>query len=207
MARTRKALTRERIVAAALEVIDAEGADRLTIRRVAAALGCAPMALYNHVADKDALLDAVAQHIFRGLTIPPEEVPAPDRVRLAARQMREAALAHPNALPVLLTRRLSGPQVTGFLDALLGALDACAAPGRRVLVGFRMVISLAIGSVLADPAGPFGAMPDRESAEAAIGAKAALPHLRAAAKDAGTMSADDEFEAGLDLFMAAWTRA
>ena len=59
-------ITRQVVLAAALEIIDAGGAGALSMRRLARALGRDPMILYRHAPDKAALLDGVAEAVERG---------------------------------------------------------------------------------------------------------------------------------------------
>ena len=59
----RPALTREQVLTAAVAIIDAEGVEALTMRRLGQALDRDPMAIYRHAADKDALLDGVVEHV------------------------------------------------------------------------------------------------------------------------------------------------
>jgi len=110
----RPALTREQILTAAVAIIDAEGVEALTMRRLGQALDRDPMAIYRHTPDKDALLDGVVEHVAAELITPRE----PDSngngdweavLRRTAHTFRRVALAHPRALPLLLTRPLSGP--------------------------------------------------------------------------------------------------
>ena len=110
----RPALTREQILTAAVAIIDADGVEALTMRRLGQALDRNPMAIYRHASDKDALLDGVVEHVAAELITPRE----PDSngngdweavLRRTAHTFRRVALAHPRALPLLLTRPLSGP--------------------------------------------------------------------------------------------------
>ena len=73
----RPALTREQILTAAVAIIDAEGVEALTMRRLGQALDRDPMAIYRHAADKDALLDGVVEHVAAELVTPRE----PDQQR------------------------------------------------------------------------------------------------------------------------------
>jgi len=110
----RPALTREQILAAAVAIIDADGVEALTMRRLGQALDRDPMAIYRHTPDKDALLDGVVEHVAAELITTRE----PDsngngnweaELRRTAHTFRRVALAHPHVLPLLLTRPLSGP--------------------------------------------------------------------------------------------------
>ena len=110
----RPALTREQILTAAVAIIDADGVEALTMRRLGQALDRNPMAIYRHASDKDALLDGVVEHVAAELITPrePESNGNGDWeavLRRTAHTFRRVALAHPRALPLLLTRPLSGP--------------------------------------------------------------------------------------------------
>jgi AcrR family transcriptional regulator len=110
----RPALTREQILTAAVTIIDAEGVEALTMRRLGRALGRDPMAIYRHAADKDALLDGVVEHVAAELITPREPDSNGDGnweavLHRTAHTFRRVALAHPHVVPLLLTRPLSGP--------------------------------------------------------------------------------------------------
>ncbi len=112
------ALTREQVLVAALEIIDEGGVEALTMRRLAKALDRNPMGIYRHAADKDALLDLVVEHVVSELVVPHEPIPGDDGDRdvdwetalcRTAHAFRRIALAHPNAVPLLVTRSVTGP--------------------------------------------------------------------------------------------------
>ena len=118
----RPALTREQILTAAVAIIDTEGAEALTMRRLGQALDRDPMAIYRHAADKDALLDGVVEHVAAELITSPE----PDSrdgdweavLHRTAHTFRRVALAHPHVVPLLLTRPLAGPLALRPLGSL-----------------------------------------------------------------------------------------
>src|SRR5919197_155923 len=94
-----RTLTRDRIVRAATDLIERQGADALSMRRVAAELGVAVMSLYNHVPSKDALLDAVAERILAGMNVPSD--PAmhwTERARSLVRAFRQVAHDFPRSV-------------------------------------------------------------------------------------------------------------
>ena len=123
------ALTREQTLVAALEIIDEDGVEALTMRRLGQALDRNPMGIYRHAADKDALLDAVVEHVLSELVVSREpgrnqqggdggvgdgDVGDGDggwetALRRTAHAFRRIALAHPNAVPLLVTRSVTGP--------------------------------------------------------------------------------------------------
>ena len=107
-------LSRESIVSAALSLVDREGLKALSMRRLGSELGVDPMAIYYHVPNKDALLDAIVEAVMSqiDLAIDDSQAPAEERVLTAARAYRNAMLAHANALPVVLER---GPKTLSAL--------------------------------------------------------------------------------------------
>jgi AcrR family transcriptional regulator len=118
------ALTREQVLFAAMEIIDQDGVEALTMRRLGQALNRNPMGIYRHAADKDALLDGVVEHVLAALVVtrkPDRDAESIDgdvgdgdvdweaALRRTAHAFRRIALAHPNAVPLLVTRSVTGP--------------------------------------------------------------------------------------------------
>jgi AcrR family transcriptional regulator len=110
----RPGLTREQVLTAALQIVDEAGVEALSMRRLGQALDRNPMAIYRHAADKDALLDGVVERVVSELVVP--RLPDGDgdgdwegALRRTAHGFRRVALAHPNVVPLLVTRPLSGP--------------------------------------------------------------------------------------------------
>jgi AcrR family transcriptional regulator len=102
-------ITRDVVLAAALQIIDADGADGLSMRRLARALGRDPMILYRHAPNKAALLDGVAETVLAQITVDSADPDWAAQLRTIARGYRALALAHPNVVPLLVTRPLATP--------------------------------------------------------------------------------------------------
>jgi AcrR family transcriptional regulator len=102
-------ITRNVVLAAALEIIDREGADGLSMRRLARALNRDPMILYRHAQNKAALLDGVAEMVLAQLKVDPADPDLAAQLRAIARDYRRLALAHPHVVPLLVTRPLATP--------------------------------------------------------------------------------------------------
>jgi AcrR family transcriptional regulator len=102
-------ITRDVVLAAALEIIDADGADGLSMRRLARALDRDPMILYRHAPNKAALLDGVAETVLAQLTVDSADPDWATQLRTVARGYRRLALAHPKVVPLLVTRPLATP--------------------------------------------------------------------------------------------------
>jgi TetR/AcrR family transcriptional regulator, tetracycline repressor protein len=141
------ALTRERILDAALELLDRDGLAGLSMRKLGAAVGVEAMSLYNHVANKDALLDGIHERILLSLD------PAGARswqafVRQQALALHRALLAHPNAIPLFATRPASTPAAIERLDQFLGVLLEAGFTPIQALSVVQLVAQLVVGHAM-----------------------------------------------------------
>jgi AcrR family transcriptional regulator len=109
MASPKPRLTRELVLSAALELVDAEGLDALTMRRLGQVLGRDPMSLYRYAENRAALLDGVSELVLNELAIFPADPDWKAQLRRIAHDLRLLALRHPNVIPLLVTRPLSTP--------------------------------------------------------------------------------------------------
>src|ERR1700679_2653328 len=102
-------ITRDAVLAAALEIIDRDGAEALSMRRLARALNRDPMILYRHATNKAALLDGVAETVLAQLEVDSTDPDWAGQLRTVARRYRHLALAPPHVVPLLVTQPLSPP--------------------------------------------------------------------------------------------------
>ncbi|MFJ4190224.1 TetR/AcrR family transcriptional regulator [Kitasatospora sp. NPDC089509] len=200
MARPRTPLlSRERIVAAALRLIDDEGSEALSTRRLAAELSVSGPSLYNHFATKDELLDAVVDSVIGEVDLSMfdgRDIPWPQALRDWARSYRAALAAHPNIVPVLAQGPGRRPNALRLADAVFGHLvDAGWPRGQATRIGALMRYFVT-GSALASFAAGFPA--DAEVYDAAD-----YPHLGEAHRLAGHRGTVDEgaFETGLEALL------
>lgn len=196
--RSARPLSRARIVGRALALIARDGLDAFSTRRLGALLGVEAMALYHHFPSKDALLDAVAEHLLGRVALPPESRPWRDWLAEVARNYRRVALRWPNAFPILVTRRCRARGSFAFFEANLRILTAAGFSLRGALRLTRTIGSFVNGVLLAEIAGGSGArgrMARDLPPDLPLIAKAA-PYLNSAAMD-GT------FEYGLALILNA----
>ncbi|MDF9750451.1 TetR/AcrR family transcriptional regulator C-terminal domain-containing protein [Arthrobacter sp. ES3-54] len=105
----KKQLSREIILSAALALVDSDGLDALTMRRLGQELGRDPMGLYRYAENRAALLDGVSELVLNELAIFPDDPDWQAQLRRIAHDLREIALRHPNVVPLLVTRPLSTP--------------------------------------------------------------------------------------------------
>jgi AcrR family transcriptional regulator len=102
-------ITRAVVLAAALELIDRDGADQMSMRRLARALDRDPMILYRHAPNKAALLDGVVETVLAQLKVDSADRDWAAQLRAVGRDYRALALAHPHVVPLLVTRPLATP--------------------------------------------------------------------------------------------------
>jgi AcrR family transcriptional regulator len=102
-------VTRELILSHALEIIDHDGIDGFSMRRLGKVLGRDPMTLYRHAPSKAAVLDGVAEIVLAQLTVGSTDGDWVAQLREVARDFRRLALDHPHVVPLLVTRPLATP--------------------------------------------------------------------------------------------------
>ena len=147
-------ITREVVLAAALALIDADGADALSMRRLARALDRDPMILYRHAPNKAALLDGVTETVLAPLTVDPADPDWAAQLRTVARRYRALALAHPNVVPLLVTRPLATPlalRPPGTLrplEDILALLTRAGFSGADALHIYRALFGFLHGHIL-----------------------------------------------------------
>lgn len=145
----RAPLTREKIVDKAIEILDAEGVEGISMRRLGVALGVEGMALYHHFPNKDAILDAVAARIIEetGGGVPVEEVGQDWKsVMLSGPASAGRALAaHPKAGWLFLGRRYSTADSLSMLEAPLQILRAAGFEDRQLVDAAHAIFAYTAG--------------------------------------------------------------
>lgn len=121
-AKRREPLTRERVLRAAIEMADAEGIDALSMRKLAQALGVEAMSLYNHVANKDEVLDAITDLVVGEIKAPVPGTEWKRAMRERAFSAHAVLMAHPWASMLIVSRMNIGPAMLHYVDATIGTL-------------------------------------------------------------------------------------
>ena len=121
-AKARKSLNRERVVRAAINFANQSGLESLSMRKLGQGLGVEAMSLYNHVANKDDLLDGMVDVVFTEIGLPPTGVDWKPAMRQRAISAREVLARHSWAIGVLESRSRPGPATLRHHDAVLGCL-------------------------------------------------------------------------------------
>jgi len=109
-------------VKAAIQLADKNGIDALSMRRLASRLKVEAMSLYNHVAGKEDLLDAMLDAVIGEVELPVANLAWQDWMRLRAHAMRAMLLRHPWAPLLIVSRVNTGPSMLRLIDATLGCL-------------------------------------------------------------------------------------
>lgn len=191
-------LTVDRIVTAAVALLDAEGVGRLTMRRLAERLDVAPPTLYWHVKTKDDVLDLAVDAIFAEVPVPDAGEWA-DAVRALVLAWRATMLRHPWS-PPLLGRPTLGPNVLRRTEFLQRTLAGAGFRGPDLAAATHGLANFAIGSALTQSTWQDADVRD-----------AANAHIRANADTYPTLAAHDHlddsdwdvlFSQGLDRFLA-----
>src|SRR6267143_6853259 len=142
----RQPLTPERICDAAIELIDRDGLEALSMRHLGSALSVEAMSLYRHFTSKNALLEAVVGRLLAELLLPvPGSAPWQDSFRALARGYRALLLRHPKAIPLLATLQLSNPGALGAAGAVMALLRAAGFDARTAFHVLATAESYVIG--------------------------------------------------------------
>jgi AcrR family transcriptional regulator len=191
-------LTREAVVEAALALVDAEGPDGCSMRRLGRALGVEGMAVYHYFPSKDHLLDAVVERLVGEVVIPgPEAGDALSRVEALARSYRGLARRHPRAFVLLATRRFRTEGSLRFLESVLALLEEAGFDPPAAAATFRLLGFFLNGAGLGDAAVAEAAASPGPPIDAA-----ALPCAARAAPYLGPDHLDRNFELGLAAIVA-----
>ena len=207
-ARTRAVLTREAIVAAGVELVDAAGPDALTMRAVAGRLGSGVMSLYRHVADRDALLDLVLEAMTGEIPATPLDWRLAHRRRRMARDVRSALIRRPQLTVLLTSRADRGIGGLAALDRSLAIFRSAGLSPRDAVEANHALGNLVAGAALWDALGMGGKSGEQRQArrEAAVAAVEALPpdaypSVTWAGNALFSGSPDERFEAGLAMLL------
>lgn len=149
----RAPLSRARIVAAANGLIEREGAESLSARRLAAVLGCEAMSLYHHVANMRELLDDVVDGVLGGLPLPAAAAPDP-RQQLVdmTRAYLELARSRPHIFRVISTRRWRTAVELAYQSRMIELLMSAGLKSRAALRAARLLLVYLNGAGLATAA-------------------------------------------------------
>jgi AcrR family transcriptional regulator len=214
--RRRDPISKEAIVAAAIRLMDAEGFDALSMRRIAEELGTGAASLYWHVGSKDGLLDLVFDELIGEVSVPDPDPPRwREQVKDLARAQRAGTLRHPYVVRVSIGRIPMGPNALVFSERTLAILRAGGLPPDLAVRGSHLLISTVNGFTIDETGvsgtGPEGAAPAADAAAAAGAYLATLPSARfpnlvSLAAEYSKSDRDEQFELLIDIFVDGLAR-
>jgi AcrR family transcriptional regulator len=204
----RRALTRERVVAEALAVISADGAQALSMRAIGGRLGVVPGALYRHVRSKEQLYDLVLDAVLAEVDTQADPgAPWAAQVAVLAHRLRAVLEKHPGIAALLKARDPISPASLTLAEAFLAPLCAAGLPGREAGRAFRLVYDYTVGFALSDPTSPAEQRlrddPTRQELHAFLRSLPAsrFPTLAAHGTHAWANDRDQRFGSGLDTLL------
>ena len=121
-AKVRAPLSRERVMRAAIALADSSGIESLSMRKLGQDLGVEAMSLYNHVANKDDILDGIIDLVFSEIALPSGKGDWKPAMRRRAVSAHEALLRHPWAPSLMQSRTRPGSATLRHHDSVLGSL-------------------------------------------------------------------------------------
>ncbi len=207
----RQRLTREKVLRAALEFVDANGLAALSMHKLGAELGVQGMSLYSHVENKDALLDGIVEAMTWEAEMPPADgTDWRDALRHLAGEIRGIILRHPAAAPLLVSRRIMPTRRLEQVDAYIRLLMRAGFTEDRAMDVLRTVVMYAHGYALAEACftacAECGPWPADELSQmrrvTEMVPRDAPDHLvRLAMLFCGRCDMDDQFNLGIELMI------
>ena len=214
----REPISREAIVKAAIALLDREGLNALSMRRLGDELGAGAASLYWHVGSKDGLLDLVLDEII-GENETPEPDPARWREQLkeVARVQRRVSLRHPYVVRISIGRIPMGPNALRYSERVLAILRAGGLPPRLAVQGYLLLIATVNGFTVDETGVEDGAAPDRDPARLQEAADLArdyiaslpagmFPNMTGLADEFALADPDERFELLIDIFVDGLAR-
>jgi AcrR family transcriptional regulator len=198
----RSRLSRQDLGRAGLEIVDREGMEGLTMRRLAEVLGVGKMTLYGHVRSKEELIDAIVDVAVGTADPPATEGTWREQLGALMRSRHESLNAHPGLVAIRFTRPVVRPDALRFGEAGMRILAAAGFDAGESARAFRLLFTYVVGYAGLSPQ----ATVDEARRQAAV-AIAGLPpdeypHLTGAADAfSAAMAGEEQFEQGLELIL------
>lgn len=194
--RGRERLSEEAIVTAALQLIDHDGVQAMSMRKLAGRLDVQPMAFYHHFPNKDALLDRVADEVMGTIELPPSDLDWDEWTRRLLHQMKHALVRHPHRVELILARPGTGADYANMFGGFVGVMARAEVDGAAIHTAWHLISSYLLGYLQ-----QFHAAVRTIPRLRPLGGPA--ENLLLIADEISHCDDDDEFDAGLDLIIEA----
>lgn len=144
-------ITEQRITAAALRILETDGHDALTMRRIAQELGTGPASIYRHVASREELTVLVVDHVL-GLhdATPPANGDWRQTARWGAGELRRHLLAHPAVVPLITSAQMLGPNSMRGRDFALRTLISAGFSPHVAVRSYLSIVHFTVACVQLD---------------------------------------------------------
>jgi len=204
----RAPLSRERVLRAAIGLADESGIDALTMRALGRRLGVEAMSLYNHVGNKDDILDGITDLVLSDIEVPASGAHWKAAMRHRCISAHEVLLAHPWAAVLIMSRYSIGPGMTRYLDATLGRLREGGFTIEGALDAWNTLDSHLYGFTLMELNLPFEAddAPQVSAEVLPTISVADFPHVAEVIGHVMQSGRREDFTFGLDLILDALER-
>jgi AcrR family transcriptional regulator len=202
-AERRTPLTRERVLRAAVTLADRSGIESLTMRMLGQELGVEAMSLYNHVANKDDVLDGIVDLVVGEIDVPGPGTGWNVAMRQRAISAHEVLVRHPWAAMLIMSRFNIGPGMRRYLDATLGRLREGGFSIEGALDAWHTLDSHIYGFTLQELNLPFQVEQTKQVSAYVLPQLAAdeYPHLVEVVTEVMRSGRDESFEFGLGLIL------
>jgi AcrR family transcriptional regulator len=195
---TRTPLTRDRIIDAAVALADTGGVEELSMRKLGAELGVEAMSLYNHVENKDDILDGMIDQVFRAIPLPAGDSDWRVSIRETALTALDQFIAHPWVVNLLMQRGNYGNSSLLFMDRALGLLRGAGFSEEDTHHAWQMLASHTMGYAFQQMSGG----QDKDSWERDFPDLSRFPNVAALAPYLANCEFGTEFAFGLDIIVA-----
>ena len=207
----REPLTRDQIVAGALRLIDEQGLEALSMRRLGQLLGAGATSAYTYVQNKDELIALVGDHIvgeiLQELSLDASPTWKDQAAEFSRTVRRVLTRNHPNAAP-LFVRPSAGPNALTVVEELLGILRPAGFEGKTLILAYSVILnhgySYAAAEAATLPSTPEAAREQMKAMAESLATSLPaehFPNLVAAAPAIADMTTDDQFEFGLQRLL------
>jgi AcrR family transcriptional regulator len=192
-------LTREQIIRAAMQLVDDEGMEKLSMRRLADTLGVKPMTLYYYFEDKSALLYAIIDAVLAECVVASEDS-WDNRLRSLCRSLRGVARRHPAIFVAAMSYEQTVPADFAIAEAFLDALSAGAVPPDKAVRGYHTLITFVTGFAVDEIAGLLFTFDGTQTMLDALPTER-FPQLHRHRQYLTAADPDQEFEYGLNALI------
>jgi AcrR family transcriptional regulator len=199
----RPGLTRRAIAKAALELVDAEGAERLTVRNLAGRLDAGAMSLYRHVPSREAIVADVVGLLLDEIEMPAEEIAWEEGARRVGRSLRAMALRHPHAFALVASAPSHRPPLVGFAARLRAFYVARGVPAEAFEGVWSILDAFETGFLLLETQALLAGWSDGGPADSGGDLDAETRELPS--RMPRTLG-EDAYEEGMDIIIAGLSR-